>query len=355
MLSVKIGLLLKPSIVVNDGGASVKYRVLGRTGLQVSEIGFGCGNVGGLMVRAPLEERISAVRRALELGINYFDTAAAYGNGQSERNLGEVLNHIRPNVLVATKFGLVGEDLTDVKSAVRRSLDASLKRLGRDSVDIFQLHTPVVQDGDKSGRGLGLKYVLGPGGVSDVLDKLRAEGLIRFMGFTGLGETEALHRIVESQRFDLLQAYLNLLNPTAAAGVPPGFSSQNFDRLIQKATSNNMGVVAIRVLAGGALGGETARAGYAAPAVGGALASGSEYEVDKKRAGKLAFLLKENTSSLSQPAIRFVLGQPGVSLALVGFSNLAQIEEATACSDMGPLPESDLKQLQRLWTANFGL
>src|SRR3990172_2229381 len=106
----------------------MKYRVLGRTGLQVSEIGFGCGAVGGLIIRAPLKERLTAVNRALELGINYFDTAAAYGNGQSEENLGEVLKSVKPNLILATKFGIVREDLNDIGGAVRRSLYFSLKR-----------------------------------------------------------------------------------------------------------------------------------------------------------------------------------------------------------------------------------
>ncbi len=68
----------------------MEYRVLGRTGIRVSEIGFGCGNVGGLMVRGSHDEQVEAVSRALELGIDYFDTAPSYGDGRSETNLGRV-------------------------------------------------------------------------------------------------------------------------------------------------------------------------------------------------------------------------------------------------------------------------
>jgi aryl-alcohol dehydrogenase-like predicted oxidoreductase len=333
----------------------MKYRVLGKTGLMVSEIGFGCGNIGGLMVRAPLEERLAAANRAMELGINYFDTAAAYGNGQSEKNLGEVLALMKRTVTVATKFGIGREDLGDIKGAVRRSLEASLKRLNRGSVDIFQLHTPVFKrDGDTS-RGIDLKSVLGSGGVADALDELRSEGLVRFIGFTGLGETEASHQMIESNRFDLCQAYYNLLNPSAGLSVPKNFNSQNFGRLIEKAARKGMGVAAIRVLAGGALGGAISRAGYAAPTVGGALVSGSEYQIDRNRASKLGFLLKADIDNLSQAGIRFVLGQPDVSIVLVGFSDVSQIEEAELCSDRGPLAGSDVEQLQKLWTINFGI
>jgi L-galactose dehydrogenase/L-glyceraldehyde 3-phosphate reductase len=77
----------------------MKYRILGRTKLKVSEIGFGCGNVGGLMIRGSREEQLKAVKLAVELGINYFDTASSYGDGRSERNLGHVLTELEPKVL----------------------------------------------------------------------------------------------------------------------------------------------------------------------------------------------------------------------------------------------------------------
>jgi aryl-alcohol dehydrogenase-like predicted oxidoreductase len=333
----------------------MRYRTLGNTGLRVSEIGFGCGNIGGLIIRAPLEERLAAFDRATELGINYFDTAAAYGNGRSEENLGEVLAARKVNPIIATKFGLGPENLSDLEGSIRRSLEASLKRLRRDSADIIQLHTPVKLGSSDRPRAIEVATVLGPGGVADSLDTLRSEGLFRFSGFTGLGETEALQKIIGSGRFDLVQSYFNLLNPSAVAAVPLDFGSQSFDGLVVEAARHNMGVAAIRVLAGGALGGPAARTGYAAPAVGGALVAGSGYALDLKRASKLSFMLKGEVNRLSQAAIRFVLGEPGVSLALVGFSSLTQIEEAAACSDLGPLPEADLKQLRELWSVNFGL
>ena len=80
------------------------YRPLGSTGLNVSEIGFGCGNVGGLMIRGEHSDQVKAVARAMELGINYFDTASSYGDGQSETNLGRVLRELSADVYVGTKF-----------------------------------------------------------------------------------------------------------------------------------------------------------------------------------------------------------------------------------------------------------
>lgn len=330
----------------------MKYRLLGKTGLKVSEIGFGCGSIGGLMVRAPLETRVAAVRRALELGINYFDTAAAYGNGLSESHLGEVLKILQPSIFLATKFGLVRQDLGDVRGAITRSFEASLKRLGRETVDILQLHTPLALE-DESSRNLAINHVLGAGGVADVMDGLRAAGLVRFVGFTALGQTPAIHRVVESGRFDLCQVYLNLLNPSAAVPVPAGFSGQDFAGLLEKAASRGMGVAAIRVLAGGALGGENSRLGFAAPSVGGALVPGNEYDRDQQRAVRLDFLSGRSGASLSQAAIRFVLGRPEVSTCLVGFSDAGQIEKAAACPELGPLPQRDLDRLNELWQSDF--
>ena len=80
------------------------YRPLGNTGIDVSEIGFGCGNVGGLMIRGEHGAQVQAVARAMELGINYFDTAPSYGDGQSETNLGRVLKELSADVYVGTKF-----------------------------------------------------------------------------------------------------------------------------------------------------------------------------------------------------------------------------------------------------------
>ena len=81
----------------------MKYRNLGKTGLKVSELGFGCGSIGGLMVRGERKDQLRVVTRAIESGINYFDTARIYGDGQSETNLGQVLKELKSDVVVGTK------------------------------------------------------------------------------------------------------------------------------------------------------------------------------------------------------------------------------------------------------------
>jgi aryl-alcohol dehydrogenase-like predicted oxidoreductase len=332
----------------------MNYRELGRTGLKVSEVAFGCGNLGGLFVRGAYDEQQHATTRALELGINYFDTAPGYGNGRSEMNLGRVLAELRPDVSVATKVRLGQDDLGDIKSAVQRSVESSLRRLNRDSVDVLQLHTQISPRRGGSGWlvRISVEDVLGEAGVADAFDAVRSQGLVRFTGFTGLGDTGALHQVVRSGRFDLIQAYYNILNPSAGLPVPQGFVGQDFDRIIDAAAEEGMGVVVIRVLAGGALGGESARTGYAAASVGAAIVPGSDYMNDEARAEKLAEMIGSDTGDLPQTAVRFALMQPRISTVLVGFSDEEQLEKAAGCSRAPSLPEPIVNALPRLWATD---
>ena len=123
----------------------METRTLGRTGLEVSVLGFGCGAVGGLMVRGTPSDQERAVARAIELGINYFDTAAMYGNGESERNLGRVIKSLRPDIRVGTKVRIPAGERNRIAAAVRESLEASLQRLQLDRVDLFQLHNHITR------------------------------------------------------------------------------------------------------------------------------------------------------------------------------------------------------------------
>src|SRR5580692_9909346 len=170
----------------------MEMRTFGRTGLQVSILGFGCGAVGGLMVRGTPQDQERAIARALEAGINYFDTAAMYGNGESERNLGRVLAKLKPNVVVGTKVRIPSADFGRIEAAVVESLEASLKRMGRDSVDIFHLHNAITTDGrDES---IAAKTVLDV--VVPAFEKLRHQGKARFLGITAVGDTAALHQVI---------------------------------------------------------------------------------------------------------------------------------------------------------------
>src|SRR5258705_13699329 len=128
----------------------MEYRTLGRTGLKVSALGFGCGDVGGLMVRGTPAERERGVARALEHGINYLDTAPSYGSGESEKNLGQVLRALKPTAptaIVGTKWRLVAADLADVAGAGARAGGASPGRLGVGRGGLLHPHHPSRREG----------------------------------------------------------------------------------------------------------------------------------------------------------------------------------------------------------------
>ena len=326
----------------------MEQRSLGRTGLRVSALGFGCGDVGGLIVRGTPAERERAVARAVEAGINYFDTASSYGSGESERNLGQTLKAIGVRPYVGTKFRLDPAE-TDLAAAIARSLEASLQRLGLDSVDLFQLHNLIVApDGAPApGRGLPARRVLDE--VAPALAALRRQGKIRFAGITALGDTGAVHTVLDAGVIDTAQVCLNLLNPSAAIAVPPGFPAQDFGRLLDRARNRGVGVINIRVLAAGAVSGVTQRHVLAMPSVA-PIASGPDYAADVERAQQLRPLVdKGHADDLVEASIRFSLASEAVSTVLVGYSTLEHLEKAITAVERGPLPAPALDLLNGLW------
>lgn len=319
----------------------MEQRALGRTGLRVSALGYGCGSIGGLMVRGDPSEQTRAVGRALEAGITYFDTAPSYGDGRSEENLGRALRELGAwdRVVVGTKVNLEPGDLDQPEAAIRRSLEASLRRLGRDSVDLFQLHNRVAQDAE--GRALAVADVIGV--VAAGLERMVADGLVRHVGFTGLGEPEALRQAVLSNRFETIQSYFNVLNPSSGFAGRAG-SGQDFAGLIDVAASAGLGVIAIRVMAAGAVLGQPERHPNAGDP-GAALAGGADYTRDLDRSRALEPLV--NGLGLEGPlelALRFVLAKPGVSTALVGYSNMEHLESAIRWAERGPLPDDAVRR-----------
>ena len=326
----------------------MNYRTLGRTGLSVSEIGFGCGNVGGLMIRGKHADQVKAVARAMELGINYFDTASQYGAGQSETNLGRVLNELDAQVYVGTKYRLETEDNADIKGGVIRSVDASLARMAREQVDLIQLHNRVSPQRDLAGGTLSVEDVLGE--VVEATEMLRAQGKVRFWGLTGVGVTESLHRVIDSGALYSVQTVYNLLNASAGADVASGFDMPDYKRLIDRANAAGMGVVAIRVLAAGALSGVAERDPVAAPSVA-PIGSGRDYQQDFDRSAGFRFLVSEGyTDDLVEASVRFALSNPGVSTVLVGYSNMDHLEQSVRFADKGPMPSEALDKFPQVWS-----
>jgi L-galactose dehydrogenase/L-glyceraldehyde 3-phosphate reductase len=320
----------------------VEQRPLGNTGLSVSALGFGCGAVGGLMVRGDPAEQTAAVGQALDAGITYFDTAPSYGDGRSEEHLGRVLRELGAwrHVVVGTKVRLQPSDLADPAAAIRRSCEASLRRLGHESVDLLQIHNPITDERDAappagSSAAIPLDTVTGP--IADAMQRLIARGLVRHIGITALGVTAAVHAAVGSARFATAQVYFNAVNPSAGFPRARG-GEQDFEGLIGVAAAAGVGVINIRVMAAGALAGQPSRHANAGDP-GPLLAEGAAYGHDLERAPAISALAEDlRCDGPLELALRFALSTAGISTILVGYSDRAQLEDALRWVARGPLP-----------------
>ncbi len=323
----------------------MEMRTYGRTGMKLSVLGFGCGAVGGLMVRGDPRDQERAIARALEVGVNYFDTAVQYGNGELEKNLGRVLQTLKPaNVVVGTKVRLPGAEFGRIGEAVATSLEGSLTRLRRDRVDIFHLHNAIVEKG--GGEALGVRQVLDE--VVPAFERLRQAGKIRFLGLTAVGDTAALHQVIDSHRFDSAQVVYNMLNPSAAAALPANYPAQDYGRLFDHTAAAGTGVIAIRVLAGGALSGSADRHPIASPPPA-PIGSAMSYEADMAHARRLMPLVTEGfAASLTEAATRFAIANEAIGTILVGMATPQQFEDAFAAVEKGPLPPAALERLSAL-------
>ncbi len=322
----------------------MEMRAFGRTGMRFSILGFGCGAVGGLMVRGDPADQQRTVARALEAGVNYFDTAVQYGDGASETNLGRVLKALKPaNAFVGTKVRLKPEEFGRVGAAVTASLEASLKRLGLERVDIFHLHNSIA---DGAPAALSERQVLDE--VVPAFDRLRRDGKIRFPGLTAIGDTAALHRVIDAGFFASAQVTYNMLNSSAGAPPPANYPAQDYGRRLDHTKAAGTWVVCIRVLAGGALSGSPERHPIASPPPE-PIGSARTYEADLARAKRLTPLVQEGVaSSLTEAATRFSLSHPGIGTILVGIATPQQFDTALAAVAKGPLPQAALDRVAEL-------
>ena len=277
----------------------MKTRVLGsRTGLVVSEIGF-----GGYPVRDPV-----VLDRAIDLGITYVDTSDDYRDGDSERVIGEVMARRRKDVVLATKIHPWSRH---TKAEILAMLEASLKRLRCDHVDVLQVHQVGRASGAGDGNGGGDPYDrLSNPALHEAFALARRQGKARFLGATGHdGDLmEVMHRAVDSGRFDVILCRYNLLDyPEQQA-------------LFARAAKAGVGVTVMKTLAGA-------------------------------RKADLA-ALERGGASFAQAALRWVLDHPHVGCALISIGSIAQAEEYAGASGR-PLSRADLELLER-WEARHG-
>ncbi|GAC1496590.1 MAG: hypothetical protein NVS2B1_04870 [Bradyrhizobium sp.] len=329
----------------------MQLRVFGRTGMKLSVLGFGCGAVGGFMVRGDPADQERTVAAALAAGVNYFDTAVQYGDGESEKNLGRVLQKLKPaSVAVGTKVRLPPGGFGRTADAITKSLEGSLARLHLDHVEIFHLHNAITETG--GGAALSVRQVLDD--VVPAFDRLRQQGKIRFLGMTAVGGTTALQQVIDARAFDSAQVVYNMLNPSAAEKLPKTYPAQDYGRLFDHTRGAGVGVVGIRVLAGGALSGVAERHPIAGPAPE-PIGSAMSYDADLDRARRLMPLVQEGfAGSLTEAATRFALSDPAMGTILVGMATPQQFEAALAAVQKGPLPQAALDRLSALRQAFSG-
>jgi L-galactose dehydrogenase/L-glyceraldehyde 3-phosphate reductase len=300
------------------------YRTLGRTGVRISAVGFGAGPVSGLMTGPGVDAQRETVRRAVEVGVNWFDTAPGYGQGQSEANLGRALADLglTGRVHLATKVRIPPDGFDRIADVVRRSVVVSLRRLRVDRVTLFQLHNGITANRDDEPASVTPADVLGP--VVEAFRRLRDEGLTEFIGLTGTGHPAALRAVIRSGAFDTAQVPYNLLNPSAGGGSADG--EADYGNVLADCVGCGVGAFAIRVFAGGALvdrppSAHTLRTPYFPLAL---------YERDLARAERLR--ATANGVPMGELAVRFALAHPAVSCALIGFGSPAEVDEVAGMS-----------------------
>jgi uncharacterized protein len=282
----------------------LQYRVLGRTGLSVSVVGFG-GAPSGLRnylgkwepdsdEASRLVE--SAISHAVDRGINYFDTAPGYGAGASESMFGRALKPYRDRIVLATK--LTGDD----EAQLRRSAGESLTRLQTDHVDVMQYHGGYYTDAD-------VDRFLRPGGVIDGLKAIRRDGLTRFIGFTSEGANGATSRFIATGEFDVMQICYNLIyqhpcDPSRKAGA------------LYEAEVQQMGIVTMRPLTSGIF----------------------------QHWARLLDPTLEHRVDLPRALLGFVLSNPLVDVAIVGMRSPGRIDTNVAIAD-DPTSRIDLSAM----------
>ena len=338
-------------------------REFGRTGLMVSELGFGGAGVGHAYGASDDETCARAVARAVELGVNFFDTSPVYGAGTSEQNIGKglamasasgltgSLASVRDQVVIASKVRLADEaDLADMSGAIARSVDESLERLGTDRIDILQIHHQVARE---RGRYLAVasppRYALSLTArdcmaFAEAAQPLIDDGTIGWLGITAWdGDRNSVAELLASGAFASAQVLYNLVNHSAATPVPQGFDDIDQGEALVTAQNHGVAVIGIRSHAAGAL----------ADVVDRDVAPDSDVARDHARACALKALLTGELATLSALALRFCLDHPAIATVTPGFKNAAEVEEAVQVSRLARLEADAMAEIDRLYRRQF--
>lgn len=304
----------------------MEYNELGRTGLKVSVAGFGCGGNSrlGLGHGKTFSECVGIAREAISFGVNFFDTAEAYG---TEDIVGQAISgYPRDQYVISTKVRISREGRRLRPVEIVRSLEASLRRLGTDYVDIFHLHGVPPQDYD---------YALETF-ASALLEQKRL-GKIRCLGITETASRDSAHemltRAVGDEIWDVVMLAYHMLNQNARSTVFPAATSSGIGTLLMFVVRNIF-----------------SQAGYLQDAVR-RLVNGGDLSADQvDLAAPLEFLIHEGgASSLVDAAYRFARHEPGADVILFGTGNSAHVKSNIASILAPPLPTRDMAKLYQLF------
>jgi aryl-alcohol dehydrogenase-like predicted oxidoreductase len=314
--------------------SGVKTRPLGATGIDVSEIGFGAWGIGGATAGATSygatddARSLSALARAFELGITLYDTSNAYGDGHSEYLIGRAFSGRRERVVIATKAGFPRFDQAQdfTPAHLRRSLEASLRRLGTDHVDLFQLHSPPIT------------LVRDERGILETLKALQREGKTRSFGISVKAPDDA--RIaIEELGFPVVQLNLNLVDQRA------------WDTgLLDLAAARGVGIITRTPLCFGLLAGKVAPDTVFDPAD--HRSAWPKAQIARWIDGSRLFVsavADRARQTPAQVALRFCLSHPAVSSTIPGILAPAEAEENAGVSALGPLSSDEIAEIRRIY------
>lgn len=315
----------------------MEYRQLGDTELKVSAVSFGTWAIGGAWGPVDREEGMKGLYRAMDAGVNFFDTADVYGDGRSEEMLREATKGREDEIYIATKF-CRSEDIHDPavyeENNVRRLLEASLKRLGRERVDLYQIHCPPHD-------------ILKQGAVFEVLDKLQQEGKIRHYGVSVESVAEGLTSL-EYPGVKVLQVIFNI------------FRQKPLEELFPKAKEQGVGILARLPIASGLLAGKFDKnSTFPEDDHRNFNRDGAHFNVGETFAGlpfekgvELADELRwigEGRDSMAAAAMRWILSFDSVTCVIPGFKNERQVEQNLRALKVAPFTEAELNRLAEFY------
>lgn len=333
----------------------MQTRPVGNTGLSISEIGFGCGGNAGLMLRGSPQEQDRIVACALERGMTYFDNAPDYGDGLAETNLGRVLKALGARPLLNSKVEIRQRDFGDIAGHVVRSCEGSLKRLGVDCLDVFQIHNgPSAVDPKIEGKvytQLHIDQFMGANGAMEGIERLKRDGKIRVAGFICRGDDgKEVRKVLDTGLFHIINVPYTLLNPTAGMAIPAGFTwGKDFGDVITYAHAHGASAAIYAPLAGGFLTDDAIAGRERHPLARATDPASDSARRNSARASKMKFLADARGCSLAQAAFRFILDHPGVTTALAGISSMQQLEELVAATELPPMTAGEKARLQEIW------